>query len=214
MAEDVEDNVLAMPTPTFFATQAAFRRWLQAHAASAPELLVGFHKVGSGRPCMTWSESVDEALCFGWIDGVRRRLDEHSYCIRFTPRKPSSIWSAVNIAKMGPLQAAGRMTQAGLDAFAHRRADKSAIYSHEQSTVAELPAPQLREFKRHRKAWQFFEATPPGYRKTMLRWLASAKRPETKAARFAQLLAACAAGERVDLWAKRPAAMGRVADAS
>ena len=97
-------------TPTFFATPKAFRQWLERHADSAPELLVGFHKVGSGRPSMGWSESVDEALCFGWIDGIRRRIDEHTYSIRFTPRKPSSIWSAVNIAKVEQLQAAGRMT--------------------------------------------------------------------------------------------------------
>ncbi len=193
-----------MSTPTFFATPAAFRRWLQKHAAQSTELLVGFHKVGSGRPCMTWSEAVDEALCFGWIDGVRRRIDEHAYSIRFTPRKPSSIWSAVNIAKMEQLQATGRMTPAGLVAFGHRKDHKSAIYSHEQAAAAEMPAPQLREFKRDKKAWQFFEATPPGYRKTMLHWLTSAKRPETRAARFAQLLAACAAGKRIDLWTKRP----------
>ncbi|UCU98993.1 YdeI/OmpD-associated family protein [Acidovorax radicis] len=192
-----------MTSATFFAAPEAFRRWLQAHAAHCPELLVGFHKVASGHPCMTWSEAVDEALCFGWIDGVRRRIDEHMYSIRFTPRKPSSIWSAVNIAKMEQLQAAGRMTPAGLQAFAHRKAHKSAIYSHERAAPAELPAPQLREFQRHKKAWQFFEATPPGYKKTMLHWVTSAKRPETQAARLARLVAACVAGERLDLWAKR-----------
>lgn len=196
-----------MTSATFFATPEAFRHWLQAHAANGRELLVGFHKVGSGQPCMTWSESVDEALCFGWIDGVRRRIDEHTYSIRFTPRKPSSIWSAVNIAKMEQLQAAGRMTPAGLQAFAYRKAGKSAIYSHEQAAPAELPAAQLREFRRHKKAWQFFEATPPGYKKTLLHWVTSAKRPETRDSRFAQLLAACMAGERVDLWAKRSAAV-------
>lgn len=195
-----------MPISTFFANSAAFRQWLQAHAASATELLVGFHKVGSGRPSMTWSDSVDEALCFGWIDGVRRRIDEHTYSIRFTPRKPTSIWSAVNIAKMEQLQAAGRMTPAGLAAFSHRKAEKSAIYSHEQAAAAELPAPQLRAFQRHKKAWQFFQATPAGYRKQMLHWVTSAKRTETRAARFAQLLAASKAGERIDLWTKRPAA--------
>ena len=192
-----------MTLPTFFAAPAAFRQWLQAHAASSSELIVGFHKVASGQACMTWSESVDEALCFGWIDGVRRRIDDHTYSIRFTPRKPSSIWSAVNIAKMEQLQTAGRMTPAGLQAFAHRKAGKSAIYSHEQVTPAELPAPQLREFQRHKKAWQFFETTPPGYQKTLLHWVTSAKRPETQAARFSQLLAACMAGERLDLWARR-----------
>lgn len=198
----------AMSEPTFFATSAAFRRWLQKHAAQSAELLVGFHKVGSGRPCMTWSESVDEALCFGWIDGVRRRIDEHSYSIRFTPRKPASIWSAVNIAKMEQLQVAGRMTPAGLAAFSHRQAHKSAIYSHEQPSAAELPEAQLREFKRHRKAWQFFEAAPAGYRKSMLHWVTSAKRAETRESRFAQLLAASRAGARIDLWTKKPSQDG------
>ena len=158
-------------TPTFFATPQAFRQWLERHAASAPELLVGFHKVGSGRPSMGWSESVDEALCFGWIDGIRRRIDEHTYSIRFTPRKPSSIWSAVNIAKVEQLQAAGRMTPAGLAAFAHRKADKSAIYSHEQAGVAELPVALQRAFQRNKAAWRYFqESTPPSYRKVMLHW--------------------------------------------
>jgi uncharacterized protein YdeI (YjbR/CyaY-like superfamily) len=194
-------------TPTFFATPQAFREWLQRHCADRQELIVGFYKVGSGRPSMTWSESVDEALCFGWIDGVRRRVDEHSYSIRFTPRKPTSIWSAVNIAKVAQLQAAGRMTPAGLAAFALRTAHKSAIYSHEQALAAELPAPLLRAFQRHQAAWRFFqESTPPSYRKSMLHWITSAKRDATREARLAELVAACAAGERVELWAKRPAA--------
>jgi len=193
-----------MTSPTFFATPAAFRQWLQAHAESATELMVGFHKVAFGQPCMTWSESVDEALCFGWIDGVRRRIDEHTYSIRFTPRKPSSIWSAVNIAKVAQLRAAGRMTPAGLAAFAHRQAHKSAVYSHEQTDAAELPGLMLRAFQRNKDAWQFFqESTPPSYRKSMLHWVTSAKRDATREARLAELIAACAAGKRVELWAKR-----------
>jgi uncharacterized protein YdeI (YjbR/CyaY-like superfamily) len=194
-------------SPTVFATPKAFRQWLERHADSAPELLVGSHKVGSGRPSMGWSESVDEALCFGWIDGIRRRIDEYTYSIRFTPRKPSSIWSAVNIAKVEQLQAAGRMTPAGLAAFAHRKAHKSAIYSHEQAAVVELPASLQRAFQRNKAAWRFFqESTPPSYRKSMLHWVASAKRDATREARFAELVAACAAGERIELWAKRPSA--------
>lgn len=202
--------MLPQTTPTFFATPQAFRQWLQRHAADARELIVGFYKVGSGRSSMTWSESVDEALCFGWIDGIRRRVDEHSYCIRFTPRKPTSIWSAVNIAKVEQLQAAGRMTPAGLAAFALRAAHKSAIYSHEQASAAELPAPLLRVFQRHKAAWRFFqESTPSSYRKSMLHWVTSAKRDATREARLAELVAACAAGERVQLWAKRPVAARR-----
>lgn len=195
------------PIPTFFSNPQAFRDWLERHADSASELLVGFYKVGSGRPSMGWSESVDEALCFGWIDGVRRRIDEHTYSIRFTPRQPSSIWSAVNIAKVEQLQAAGRMRPAGLAAFAHLRAHKSVIYSHEQTAVAELPAALQRAFQRNKAAWQYFqESTPPSYRKSMLHWVTSAKRDATREARFAELVGACAAGERIELWAKRPQA--------
>ena len=193
-------------TPTFFATPKAFRQWLERHADSAPELLVGFHKVGSGRPSMGWSESVDEALCFGWIDGIRRRIDEHTYSIRFTPRKPSSIWSAVNIAKVEQLQAAGRMTPAGLTAFAHRKAHKSAIYSHEQAAVVELPASLQRAFQRNKAAWRFFqESTPPSYRKSMLHWVASAKRDATRVARACRKLATCNK-ETLDLSPSRPSA--------
>lgn len=195
-----------MAEPRFFATPAAFRTWLQKNAARSTDLLVGFHKVGSGRRSMSWSESVDEALCFGWIDGVRRRIDDETYSIRFTPRKPGSIWSAVNIAKVAQLRAGGRMTPAGEEAFSHRQAHKSKVYSHEQAVPAELTGPQLHAFQRRRKAWQFFESTPPGYRKVMLHWVTSAKKPETREARFDQLLAACAAGERIDLWTNRPAA--------
>jgi len=195
-----------MAEPRFFATPAAFRTWLQKNAARCTELLVGFHKVGSGRRSMGWSESVDEALCFGWIDGVRRRIDDDTYSIRFTPRKPGSIWSAVNIAKVARLRAEGRMTPAGEEAFNRRQAHKSKVYSHEQAAPAELPAPQLRAFQRRRKAWQFFESAPAGYRKQMLHWVTSARKPETRTARFEQLLAASAAGERIDLWTHRPTA--------
>lgn len=184
-------------TPRFFATPHDFRAWLQAHASTAEELLVGFHKVATGRPCMTWSESVDEALCFGWIDGVRRRIDDDAYSIRFTPRKPSSNWSAVNIAKFERLRAEGRVTPAGERAFAHRTDARSAIYAYEQPSTAELSPGELRAFKRHEPAWRYFEATPPGYRKVVLHWITTAKRAETRAARLAKLIDACAAGQRL-----------------
>lgn len=186
-----------MPTPQFFPTPSAFRTWLAAHAATAPELLVGFHKVGSGRPSMSWSESVDEALFFGWIDGVRRRIDDGAYSIRFTPRRATSIWSAVNIAKFEQLQAEGRMTAAGGEAYAHRQANKSAVYSHEQAHTAELSPQELAAFQSDAAAWAFFEATPPGYKKVMLHWVTSAKKTETRASRLARLRQACAAGERL-----------------
>jgi uncharacterized protein YdeI (YjbR/CyaY-like superfamily) len=189
--------VRPVPDPRFFDDAPAFRRWLQAHAAKATELLVGFHKRGSGRPGMTWPESVDEALCFGWIDGVRRRIDEAAYSIRFTPRKPASIWSAINIAKVQALQAQGRMTAAGMEAFARRREDRSVVYAYEQPQAAELSAQELRAFRRERAAWRYFGSTPPGYRQVVLHWVTTAKRPETRAARFVTLVEACKAGRRL-----------------
>lgn len=186
-----------MTAPTYFATAADFRRWLEAHADSEHELIVGFHKVGSGTPSMSWSESVDEALCFGWIDGVRKRIDDAAYTIRFTPRKPTSIWSAINIAKMEQLTAAGRMTPAGTAAFAKRTEARSKVYCHEREQDAELSAAELRGFKRNKAAWAFFESTPPSYRKVMLHWITSARKPETRAGRLRKLLEACAAGQRL-----------------
>jgi uncharacterized protein YdeI (YjbR/CyaY-like superfamily) len=183
--------------PKFFARPDAFRQWLEAHAATAAELLVGFHKVDSAHPSMTWPESVDEALCFGWIDGVRKRIDDHSYTIRFTPRRPTSIWSAINIAKFEKLKSEGRMTVAGAAAFDLRKDHKSAIYSYEQAGVPELSAQELQAFKRNQPAWRYFEEAPPGYKKQMLHRITSAKKPETRAARLAKLVQACAAGERL-----------------
>jgi uncharacterized protein YdeI (YjbR/CyaY-like superfamily) len=183
--------------PRYFATPQAFRIWLEAHATTATELLVGYYKVGSGRPSMSWPESVDEALCFGWIDGVRRRLDETSYSIRFTPRKPTSIWSNLNIAKYKQLEAEGRMTAAGVKAFSHRKEARSGVYAFEQAGTAELSAAELRGFKREKAAWTFFEATPPGYKKVILHWITTTKREETRAARLAKLVEACAAGKRL-----------------
>jgi uncharacterized protein YdeI (YjbR/CyaY-like superfamily) len=186
-----------MVAPIFFATPGAFRVWLETHAATATELLVGYHKVGSGRPSMGWSESVDEALCFGWIDGVRKRIDDHRYSIRFTPRKPTSIWSAVNITKFDQLQAQGRMTKAGAEAFAKRTPARSAVYAYEQAESVALTPAELRSFQRDMAAWAFFEATPPGYRKVILHWITSAKRADTRASRLAQLVQACAEGQRL-----------------
>lgn len=186
-----------MAHPRFFKTPQAFRRWLDVHAGSTQELLVGYFKVGTGEPCMTWSASVDEALCHGWIDGVRRRVDEATYTIRFTPRKPTSIWSAVNIAKVEQLRLAGRMTPAGLGAFEKRTASRSAVYSHEQSESAELLPDEVRAFERDTTAWAFFEQTPPSYRKRVLHWVCGAKKPATRSARLARLIEASAARQRL-----------------
>ena len=188
-----------MTSPIYFPSAIAFREWLAANSTTATELLVGFYKVGTGRPSLTWSESVDEALCVGWIDGVRRRVDDEAYSIRFTPRKLDSIWSAVNVAKFEQLQAAGRMTAAGREAFSRRRPDKTAIYAHEQQEAAELSAKELTTFQQHPTAWMFFELTPPSYKKAVLHWLTSAKKAETRTARLAKLLAACGESQRLKL---------------
>ncbi|HTD29048.1 MAG TPA: YdeI/OmpD-associated family protein [Xanthomonadaceae bacterium] len=176
--------------PTFFETAVQFGAWLALHGASESALIVGFHKRGSGLPSMTWPESVDEALCFGWIDGVRKRIDEQSYQIRFTPRKPSSTWSSINIERVRVLQDAGRMQETGLKAFALRREAKSRIYSYEQEATAVLERDVEALFKRNKKAWTFFEAQPPGYRHQMIWRIISAKRPATREARLAKLIEA------------------------
>lgn len=183
--------------PTFFADADAFREWLKKHAASADMLLVGFRKVGSGQPSMTWPQSVDEALCYGWIDGVRKRIDDVSYVIRFTPRKPTSIWSDVNVAKFEQLRSKGRMTPAGVKAFEQRRAERSGVYSHERTDDPELTASEVEAFKKDSGAWAFFQATPPSYRKVVLHWITTAKQVSTRATRLAKLVAACATGVRL-----------------
>jgi uncharacterized protein YdeI (YjbR/CyaY-like superfamily) len=184
-------------TPRFFATPAAFRAWLDDHHDRETELLVGFHKKGSGKPSITWPESVDEALCYGWIDGVRRSLGEESYTIRFTPRKPGSIWSNVNIAKVKALQAAGRMMPAGLAAWDRRDPKKSGIYLFERSDAVAFDADAERQFKRSRGAWAYFMAQPPGYRRLATHYVTSAKRPETRERRLAALVDCSARGERL-----------------
>ena len=182
---------------TFFASGAEFRAWLSAHHADERELLVGYYKRGTGRPSMTWQESVDEALCFGWIDGVRRGIDADSYSIRFTPRQRRSTWSAVNIKRAGELIAEGRMTPAGLAAFEARSDDRSAIYSYEQRHAAELDAEQRAAFEASPEAWAWFQAQAPYYRRTAVHWVTSAKKPETRERRLAALIDDSAAGLKV-----------------
>lgn len=196
----LEINLVARmkpPVPTFFASPEDFRAWLKANAAIEPELLVGFWKVGSGHPSMTWPESVDEALCFGWIDGVRKRIDDDTYQIRFTPRRPTSIWSAVNLKKYEGLLAAGRVTLAGKQAYALRKEEKSRVYAYEQPAHAELTKQEARHFKENPKAWAYFEACPSSYRKVVLHWITGAKKPETRAARLEKLIIACGKTERL-----------------
>lgn len=182
--------------PMFFRTPAAFRAWLEAHHAKVAELWVGFYKRDSGRPSLTWPESVDEALCVGWIDGLRRRVDDASYTIRFTPRRPRSVWSSVNIARARVLIEQGRMQPAGLRAFEARTENTSGIYSYEQRP-AELPAPYARLLKTQRAAWSFFQAQSPSYRKTATWWIVSAKQDATRLKRLDKLAACSARGMKL-----------------
>jgi uncharacterized protein YdeI (YjbR/CyaY-like superfamily) len=183
--------------PTYFATPENLRAWLRANAASSAELIVGFYKRDSGAASITWPQAVDEALCVGWVDGVRHRIDERRYKIRFTPRKPSSIWSAINIERVRVLGAEGRMQPAGLEAFARRIEKKSRIYSYEQPGLAALTAQEQKAFKRNKAAWAFFDAQPLGYKKLMLWRIVSAKQPATRERRLAALLEASALGTRM-----------------
>lgn len=180
----------------FFATPAEFRAWLEAHHASARELWVGYRKQGSGLPSMTWPESVDEALCFGWIDGVRRRIDDQSYAIRFTPRKPRSTWSAMNISRARALIEEGRMRLAGLAAFEARSVEHSERYSYEQRGTATLDPAEEQAFRANQAAWAFFESRPASYRSAAIWWVVSAKRPETRLKRLTTLIDDSAQGRR------------------
>lgn len=182
--------------PTFFRTPAGFRAWLARNHASATELLVGFYKKDSGRPSITWPESVDEALCYGWIDSIRRSIDEVSYSIRFTPRRPGSTWSAVNIRRVQALRKEGRMQPAGLKAYEARREDRSEARSDAQESV-ELEEPDRRRLKKNKSAWEFLQAQPPSYRRIVHRWIMSAKKEETRLRRLEKLIACSAEGRRL-----------------
>ena len=180
--------------PKFFATPEAWRTWLERHHEQETELLVGFYKRDSGHPSITWPESVDQALCFGWIDGVRRNIDEVSYSIRFTPRKTTSTWSAVNLRRVEELRALGLMRPAGLAAHEARSDKRSRIYAYEQSAPAALPPEFERRFQAHADAWAFFQARSPAYQRNSLYWVMSAKKEETRLKRFDTLLSDSAEG--------------------
>jgi uncharacterized protein YdeI (YjbR/CyaY-like superfamily) len=186
------------PKPTYFATPAAFRAWLEAHHATSTELLVGFYKKGSGKPSITWPESVDEALCFGWIDGVRRSVDDDRYTIRFTPRKSRSTWSAVNIKRVAELTKLGRMQPAGIETFARREEKKSQIYAYEQRADAAFHDEFERTFRANRRAWEFFQAQAPWYCRNATYWVMTARKEETRRKRLATLIADSSRGKRID----------------
>ena len=175
---------------TFFASVDEFAVWLEKYGAAETEFIVGYYKRGSKLRSMTWAESVDAALCFGWIDGVRKRIDEHSYQIRFTPRKTTSIWSRINIDRARVLEREGKMREAGLKAYSHRREEKSRIYSYEQRKTATLDPPSEARFRKVKTAWKFFEAQPPSYRQLVIWRIVSAKRPETRERRLQDLIKA------------------------
>lgn len=177
--------------PKFFRTQESFRRWFEVNHDKKTVLWVGFYKKGSGKRSITWPESVDQALCFGWIDGVRKSIDETSYMIRFSPRKSRSVWSAVNIRRAGELIKVGQMKPAGLAAFESRLENKSGIYAYEQRSV-ELPEPYAGLMKANEKAWLFYQSQAPSYRKVWNWWVVSAKREETRLKRLQSLISDCA----------------------
>lgn len=182
--------------PIFFKTQPDFREWLSKHYKTSKEILVGFYKVDSGKPSITWPQSVDEALCFGWIDGVRKGRDEESYTIRFTPRKPTSIWSTININKVAVLKEKGLMMPEGLHAFELKRDHKSEIYSYEKEATP-LSAEYEEIFRKDKKAWDFFNEQAPSYKKQMIHRIMDAKQKKTQLSRLEKIIAASKEGLRV-----------------
>lgn len=183
--------------PLFFSTPRAFREWLKASHSISQEQWVGFYKKASGRPSITWPEAVDEALCVGWIDGLRKTIDAESYKIRFTPRKTTSNWSAVNIGRVQELTKLGRMRPTGVKAFELRTEEKSGIYAYENRKLAEFGKTEEKRFRARPKAWDFFQNQPAGYRKLATWWVISAKREETRLKRLERLIAESEAGRRV-----------------
>lgn len=186
-----------MDDAIFFDSPAELRAWLEEHHATATELWVGLWKKSSGRRSLTWSDVVDEALCFGWIDSKAQGIDEHRYRQRLTPRKPTSNWSAVNVAKVAELRAQGRMTPAGEAAFAARREDRTGVYSYERRHEAAFDAEQEAALRAHAPAWEWFQAQSASYRATATFWVVGAKRPETRTRRLAALIERSAAGRRI-----------------
>jgi uncharacterized protein YdeI (YjbR/CyaY-like superfamily) len=183
--------------PHFFADPAAFRAWLEQHHTTADEVVVGYRRRATGLESITWPESVDVALCFGWIDGIRRSLDETSYTIRFTPRRSRSIWSSVNVRRFGELEEAGLVVDAGRAAFAARREDRTGLSTHEQAEPPQLDETFAARFRGVPDAWEWFQLQPPYYRRQAAHWVMSAKKPETRERRLVTLIADSEAGLRV-----------------
>ena len=191
------------PNPIFFASPQEFRRWLHKNHAKEVELWVGYHKTKTGKPSLTWPQSVDQSLCYGWIDGLRKSLGEEAYMIRFTPRKAKSIWSAVNIKRAKELIAEGLMKPAGLKAFEVKDEKLTNKYSFEREAAA-LEAEHEKLFRKNKSAWKWFCEQPPGYRKIAVFYVVSAKRPETRLRRLTHLIAESAAGQRIGILRQEP----------
>jgi len=182
--------------PQFFKNQSEFRKWLSRNHKKETELLVGFYKVGTGKPSLKWSQSVDQAICFGWIDGIRKSIDKDSYSIRFTPRKPNSIWSDINIKKVEALTRAGLMKPAGAASFKLWNESRSKIYSYERKRV-KLSPPFEKKIKANKKAWRFFQSLAPSYRKQSINWVMSAKQEVTRIKRLTELTEESERGEKI-----------------
>lgn len=182
--------------PVFFPSQKDMRNWFEKNHKKEKQLFVGFYKVSTGKPTITWSQSVDEAICFGWIDGVRRSVDDESYCIRFTSRKPTSNWSVINIKKVEALKNLGLMKPEGLHAFSLRKENKSKIYSYENPAIG-FDKLYEKKFKASKEAWKYFQSMAPTYKKTTTRWVMSAKQEETRLKRLDELIRDCALGKKI-----------------
>jgi uncharacterized protein YdeI (YjbR/CyaY-like superfamily) len=199
MSENISENTKFYSNKgsvTFFKTQDDFRKWLERHHEKETELIVGFYKVASRKPSMSWSHSVDQALCFGWIDGVRKSIDKESYSIRFTPRRSTSNWSAINIKKIEELKKTGLMKPAGLKAFSLRKENKSEIYSYEKDTLF-LDSNYEVQFRENKKAWDFFMKQAPSYKKAIMRWIMSAMQEKTRQSRLEKTIKECEQQKRV-----------------
>ncbi len=190
--------------PKFFSNPTKFRNWLEKNHNRKDELIVGYYKVASGKPSMTWSESVDQALCYGWIDGIRRSICEISYCIRFTPRRPRSTWSAVNLKKIQVLTKLGLMNSEGIKAYKKRTTKNSEIYSHEQKYL-KLKKEYEKKLKANKKAWAYFESLAPSYKKPTIWWVMSAKKEETQIRRLDILISSSSNGKLIPqlIWEKK-----------
>ncbi len=183
--------------PLFFASPSELRNWFEKHHETTQELWVGFYKTSSGKPSVTWPEAVDQALCFGWIDGVRKGIDDLSYTIRFTPRRPHSNWSSVNVKRVGELIKLGLMQPAGLKTFQERDQNKSGVYSYEQRKNSKLDPAYENQLRANKKAWEFFQSRPPSYQQPAIWWVMSARQEETRLKRLAILIESSEQGRTV-----------------